>query len=163
VKRISPLDALAELRKSSAEKERMLLRARVESERRARADEEHARSRLTAASSEDQSARQAEKHRLEGTGITAAEGQQRLAWEQRQRRVQAELAERLDKAIESRRDATHQHELAQGAVVRAEAELSIVRGRIEQKVRAEKQRIEHAQQETHDEGSARRFLERNDA
>ncbi len=141
----------------------MQLQARVESERRARTDEDQARSRLTAASSEDKSARQAEQVRLDGTGITAAEGQQRLAWEQRQRRVQAELAERLDKATESRRDAAHQHELAQGAVVRAEAELKIVRGRIDQKVRAEQQRVEQAQQETHDEASARRFSERNDA
>ena len=159
----SPLDTLKDLRQRVHESERASLAAHAEAERIANAERERARQVLLAATARHEAARRDEDQRLVQDGISAAEGQQRALWEATQRKARAALWEEHERALDSSRLAAHDHERAREAMSRADAELRLVRQRIEQLERERQRSEETAQQETLDESSLRRFLERNGA
>jgi hypothetical protein len=159
----SPLDTLQQLRQRAHETEQSRLAAQAEAERRAEAERERARRLLLAATAEHEATRREEDHRLLRAGITAAEGQRRELWEKAQRKSRALLGEEHERAVGSHQAASTQHEQAREALGRADAELKQVRDRIERRERSRRHGEELAQQETIDESSVRRFLERSDA
>ena len=75
----------------------------------------------------------------------------------------ARLSGEHERAVDSHRQAVAGHESARAALTRADAELRVVRERIEQSERARQRGEELAQQEVSDESSLRRFVERNRA
>lgn len=157
----SPLDTLKDLRQRVHEGEQSRLAAHAEAERIANAEQERARQVLLAATARHEAARRDEDQRLVQDGITAAEGQRRALWETAQRKTRALLWEEHERAVDSSRLAAQNHERARDAMSQADAELRQVQQRIEQRERERQRSEETAQQETLDESSLRRFLERN--
>jgi hypothetical protein len=154
---------LKELRQRAHDRQRSELASRIQAEKDAAAREMEARGALLAAASAAQTARGQEAQRLQQTGITAAEGQWRLAWEGALRQNQQQLAQDLDQATQTRRAAGADQEQARGALSRADAELKQVEGRLDQQTLALRRGLERTEQETQDEASLRRFLERKGA
>ncbi len=163
VARRSPLEMLKELRRRAHDRQRSELASRAQAEKAAAAREAQARGALLAAASAAQSARGQEAQRLEQRGITAAEGQWRLAWERALRQNQEQLAQDLDQAMQTRHAASAEQEQAQGALSRADAELKQVEGRLDQQALALRRGLERTEQEAQDEAALRRFLERGGA
>jgi hypothetical protein len=160
VKRRSPLELLGDLRRRAHEGQQAQLAARVQAERAAQAAESGARHALSRAASDGQTARSREAERLKQGGISAAEGQWRVAWEQGLRQNQAQLAQALDHAIHCHRTARLQQQQAAGALFRADAELKQVQGRLNQQALGVQRRAEQTEQEASDEAALRRHLER---
>ena len=158
----SSLDTLEQLRRQAHEAEKARLAAQAEAARAAAAERERARQVLLAATARDELVRREEDQRLEH-GVTAAEGQRRVVWEAAQRQARAALWDEHERAVESHRDAALQHERAQQALARADAELRLTQERIERRERARRLGEEAAQQEALDEASSRRFSERSGA
>lgn len=156
----SSLDSLEQLRRQAHEAEKARLAAQAEAARAAAAERERARQVLLAATARDEAARRDEDSRLGERGVTAAEGQRRVVWEAAQRQARAALWEEHERAVESHRAAALQHERAQQALARADAELRLIRERIERRERARRLGEEAAQQDALDEASSRRFSER---
>jgi hypothetical protein len=154
---------LKELRQRAHDRQRSELVSRIQAEKDAVGRELEARRALLAAASAAQSARDREARRLEQNGITAAEGQWRLAWERALRQNQEQLARDLDQAMRTRRAAGADQEQAQGALSRADAELKQVEGRLDQQTLALRRGVERTEQEAQDEAALRRFLERTGA
>jgi len=163
VKRTSPLETLKDLRQRARESEQARLATRSQSERQAELAEQRARELLLERSSAVEAVRQEEHRRLETKGITAAEGQLRVAWDNAARRAVEQLSADLGRAAARRREAIREHEQAQRALERAHAELEEVERQLAQRERQARQKAEQVQQESHDEASARRFAERSDA
>jgi hypothetical protein len=159
----SPLDTLKDLRQRVHESECSELAAHAEAEHLAQAERERARHVLLAATARHEAARRDEDQRLVQDGITAAEGQRRASWESAQRRSQALLWEEHERAVDSCRLASANHDRAREALSRADAELRQVRERIEQRERVKKRNEENVQQEMLDESFLRLFSERNSA
>jgi hypothetical protein len=145
------------------ESEQAQLVAKIQAERAAEAETERARRLLLATTAHQSAAVRAEDRRMGERGITAAEGQRRVVWENTLRKTREQLAEELDRAIDSHRHAVGRHEQARSSVQRADAELKLVQERLDQRERSRQLDRERAQQETLDESSLRRFLERNGA
>jgi hypothetical protein len=158
----SSLDTLEQLRRWAHEAEQSRLAADAEAERGAEAEREQTRQVLLAATARHEATRREEDHRLVG-GITAAEGQRRAFWESAQRKSCARLWGEHERALDSCRAAASRHEQARAALCRADAELRQVRERIERDERTKRRGEEQAQEESIDESSMRRFLERNEA
>jgi hypothetical protein len=163
VKRPTPLETLRDLRQRTRESEQTRLATRSKSERRAEEAEAQARQLLLQRSSASNAVRQDEHRRLESEGITAAEGQRRVAWERAERRALEQLSADVDRAMAQRREAAREHELARRALEQAHAELEEVERQLGQRERFARHKAEQAQQESLDEASARRFSERSDA
>ena len=108
-------------------------------------------------------ARRAEDLRLEAGGITAAEGQRRLTWESAQRQTRERLSAELERAVATHREASRQHDLARGALQRADAELEQVERPLQRREQARMRQQEQAHQDTQDDASARAFSERKEA
>jgi hypothetical protein len=149
-----------DLRQRVHEGERSGLAAHAEAERAAETERERARQLLLAATARHEAARRDEDQRLVQDGITAAEGQRRALWEGAQRRSQALLWEEHERAVDTFRLASANHDRAREALSRADAELKQVRERIGQRERAKQRNAETAQQEMLDESFLRRFSER---
>jgi hypothetical protein len=154
---------LKELRQRAHDRQRSELASRIQAEKAAAARELQARQALLEAAEAAQSARGQEAQRLEHDGITAAEGQWRLAWERSLRQNQEQLAQDLDQAMHTRRAASADQEQARGALSQADAELKQVEGRLDQQALALRRGLERTEQEAQDEASLRRFLERRGA
>jgi hypothetical protein len=154
---------LKELRQRAHDRQRSELASRIQAEKDAAAREIEARRALLAAASAAQSARGEEAQRLQQNGITAAEGQWRLAWERALRQNQEQLARDLDQAMQTRRAASAEEEQARGALSFTDAELKQVEGRLDQQTLALRRGLERTEQEAQDEASLRRFLERKGA
>jgi hypothetical protein len=157
----TPLDTLKDLRQQVHHGEHSRLLTQAEAERAADAERERARQLLLAATASHEALRKHEDQLLAERGITAAEGQLRAAWEERQRQNVAALWEEHERAVDSHREAVVRHERACQALTRADAELRLVADRIERRKRERERGEELAQQETLDESSLRRFSERN--
>ncbi len=145
------------------ESEQAQLVAKIQAEKAAEAQAERARRVLLATTAHQDAAVRAEDRRLGEGGITAAEGQRRVVWENTLRKNREQLAEELDRAVDSHRHAVTRHEQARSAVQRADAELKLVQERLDQRERSRELDRERAQQELVDESTLRRFLERNGA
>jgi hypothetical protein len=158
----SPLDTLKGLRQQVHQGEHTRVLTQAEAERAADADRERARQVLLAATASHEALRKHEDRLLSERGITAAEGQLRAAWEERQRQNVAALWGVHERAVDSHREAVVRHERACEALTRADADLRLVADRISTRERERQRGEELAQQETLDESSTRRFLERND-
>jgi len=163
VKRRSPLEVLKDLRQRAHEQEQAALGLRLEAEKAAEVEEERARQRLLDSQMEARAAQSLEDQRLESTGITAKEGQWRVAWQGALRRTEHRLAHELDRASVARREASLEQERAQSSLKRADAELKAVEERLDVGERARRLDGERSQQETLDEASLRRFMERHQA
>jgi hypothetical protein len=159
----SPLDTLEQLRQRAHDTEQSRLAAHAEAERIAQAEQERARRTLQDATARHDAARREEDERLVHDGITAAEGQRRVAWEKLQRKARAQLWEVHERAVDRYRTAATELERARQALTQADAELRQVRQRIDKRERSRLQGEERAQQEVVDDSSIRRFLERNGA
>jgi hypothetical protein len=160
VKRTSPLETLKDLRQRARESEQSRLATRSQSERQAELAERQAREALLERASAVEAVRQ-EHRRLESEGITAAEGQLRVAWEGAARRAVEQLSADVQRAAARRREAIREHEEAQRALERAHAELEEVERQLAQRERQARHKAEQVQQESLDEASARRFAERS--
>jgi hypothetical protein len=156
----SPLDTLKDLRQQVHQGEHSRVLSHAEAERLAEAERERARQLLLAAAASHEALRKQEDRLLSGRGITAAEGQLRAAWEERQRQNVAALWEEHERAVDSHREAIVSHERACEALTRADAELRLVAERIERQKRERQRGEELAQQETLDESAQRQFSER---
>jgi hypothetical protein len=163
VKRRSPLEVLSDLRRRAHDGQQAQLAARIQAEKVAQAAEAGARNALSRAASEGRSARSREAERLKQSGITAAEGQWRVGWEQGLRQSEEQLARALDGAVRGHRAATLAQQQAQSALSRADADLKLVQGRLAERALSERRRAETTEQETSDEAALRRYLERKDA
>jgi hypothetical protein len=159
----SPLDTLEQLRQRAHDTEQSRLARHAEAERIAEAEQERARQTLHEATLRHEAARRAEDERLVQQGITAAEGQRRVAWEKLQRKARAQLWDVHERAVDKYRSAATELERARQALTQADAELRQVRQRIDKRERTRLEGEERAQQEIADESSTRRFLERNGA
>jgi hypothetical protein len=163
VKRTSPLETLKDLRQRARESEQSRLATRSQSQRQAELAEQQARELLLERSSALEAVRQEEHRRLETGGITAAEGQLRVAWEGAARRSVEQLSGDVRRAAARRREAIREHDQARRALERAHAELEEVERQLQQRERQARQKAEQVQQDSLDEDSARRFSERSDA
>jgi len=163
VKRRSPLDVLKDLRKRAHEQEQAVLAVRLEAEKAAGLEQERARQRLLDAQTAARAVQSLEDQRLESTGITAKEGQWRVAWQSALRRTERRLAQELEHATVARLQASIEQERAQASLKRANAELEAVEERLDAGERARRLDGERSQQETLDEASLRRFMERHQA
>lgn len=159
----SPLETLKELRQQVHEAERARLVAEATLEHAAETEKERARQRLAAAEAASAAARRREDERLAARGITAAEGQLRVHWENAERRRRARLGDEHERAVQSHRAAVERHDQARVALSQADAELRVVQERLDQRARLRQRGEELAQQEVIDESSLRRFQERNGA
>jgi hypothetical protein len=163
VKPRSPLETLKDVRQRARDSEQARLVGCSRAEKQAAAAEARARQALLDQLSEAELARRTEDQRLEAGGITAAEGQRRLAWESAQRQVRENLSVALERAVASHREASRQHDLARSALQRADAELGQVERPLQRREHARLRQQEQAQQDTQDEASARAFSERKEA
>jgi hypothetical protein len=163
VKRPTPLETLRELRERAQQEEQTRLAARIEAERQAEHAEQLARELLVERASSGDAVRAAERERLQRTGISAADGLRRVAWESAERRAVEQLSSDVARAEARRREATREHERARSALGKAHAELEEVERRLQQREREARYKTEQAQQESQDEASARRFTERSEA
>jgi hypothetical protein len=163
VKRRSPLDTLKELRQRAHDTQRSQLAHQIEAERAAAAQAEQARQVLLETLRNEHGARLEEDRRLGENGITAADGQRRAEWERAMRQTREALTAQLDRAVDEHRAALDREEQARRAVDRSDAELKQVQERLNRAELNRRRELERAQQETLDESSMRRFLERNGA
>jgi hypothetical protein len=163
VKRRSPLDTLKDLRQRAHDSEQSRLAALTQAEKAAEEAAERARNQLLAAELDNDSARREENRRLSEKGISAAEGQRRMAWEGASRQTREQLADELDRATRSHREAVAKEQQARGAVQRADAELKQVQEHLDQAAQSRRRQVESVEQEALDESSLRRFVERNRA
>lgn len=163
MKRPTPLDTLRDLRERAQQEEQSRLAARVQAEKQAEHAEQLARQLLVERASSGEAVRQAELRRLQATGITAADGLRRVAWEGAERRAVEQLSSDVARANARRREAAREHERARAALERAHAELEEVQRRLQQREREARYKAEQVQQEAQDDAAARRFSERSDA
>jgi len=163
VKPRSPLETLKDVRQRARDSEQARLVGCSRAEKQAAAAEARARQALLDQLSQAQLERRSEDQRLEAGGITAAEGQRRLAWENAQRRTRENLSAALERAVASHREASRQHELARGALGRADAELEQVERPLQRREQIRLRQQEQARQDTQDDASARAFSERKEA
>jgi hypothetical protein len=163
VKRRSPLDTLKGLRKRAHDSEQARLAALMQAEKAAEEAAARARRELTAADIDTDCTRRQEDLRLSQRGISAAEGQRRMAWESASRQTREQLAQELERATCSHREAVAKEEQARGAVQRADAELKQVQEHLDQAAQSRRRHLESAEQEALDESSSRSFVERNRA
>lgn len=163
MKRATPLDTLRELRERAQQEEQARLAARLEAEKQAELAEQLAQRLLVERASSGDAVRAAERRRLQATGITAADGLRRVAWEGAERRAVEQLASDVARAAARRREARREHERARAALQQAHAELEEVERRLQQREREARYKAEQAQQEALDEAAARRFSERSEA
>jgi hypothetical protein len=161
VKRRSPLDTLKELRQRAHDARRAQLAHQIQAERAAAVQAEQARQVLLDALRNEHVARLEEDRRLGENGITAADGQRRAEWERAMRQTREELTAQLDHAVEAHRAALADEEQARRAVDQSDAELKQVQERLDRAELGRQRERERARQETLDESSMRRFLERN--
>jgi hypothetical protein len=163
VKRRSPLDTLKDLRQRAHDSERARLAAFMQAEKAAEEAAARARRELMAADIDTDCTRREEDRRLSESGISAAEGQRRMVWETASRQTREQLADELERATRSHREASAKEEQARGAVQRADAELKQVQEHLDQASQSQRRLMESAEQEALDESSSRRFVERNRA
>lgn len=163
MKRPSPLDTLRELRERAQQEEQARLAARLEAQRQAEQAERLAQQLLHERASSGDAVRAAERRRLQSRGITAADGQLRVAWEGAERRAVEQLSSDVARATARLLEARREHERARAALQRAHAELEEVERRLQQREREARYKAEQAQQEALDEAAARRFSERSEA
>ena len=163
VKRPTPLDTLRELRERTQQEEQSRLAVRLEAERSAEQAEQQAQRLLQERTRSAEALRAVERRRLQGNGISAADGLRRVAWESAERRAVEQLSSDVARATAKRREATRDQERARLALERAHAELEEVQRRLKQREREARYKDEQAQQETQDEASARRFTDRSGA
>jgi len=163
VKRRSPLDTLKDLRERAHDREQARLAALTRAEKAAEEAANQARRKLLAAELDNDSARRAEDRRLSASGISAAEGQRRMVWEGASRQTREQLADELDRATRTHREAVGREEQARGAVQQADAELKQVQDHLDQAAQSRRRHVESVEQEALDESSLRRFVERNRA
>ncbi len=135
----------------------------VQAEKAAEEAAARARRELTAVDIDTDSTRREEHRRLSQNGISAAEGQRRMAWESASRQTREQLAAELERATRSHREAVAKEEQGRGAVQRADAELKQVQEHLNQAAQSQRRQVESAEQEALDESSSRRFVERNRA
>jgi hypothetical protein len=159
----SPLDTLKELRQQVHDAEQARLATQASLESSADAATARAEPRLAAAAAEAAAARRQEDERLSALGITASEGQLRALWENAERRHRARLGQEHARAVDNHRTAVARHDQARVALSQADAELSVVQERLDQRARLRQRGEELAQQEIVDESSLRRYQERNGA
>jgi hypothetical protein len=159
----SPLETLKELRQQVHDAEQAQLAASASLESSAEEEKERARQRLAMAQARAEAARRREDERLAESGITAAEGQLRVQWENAERLNRARLDREHERAVDNLRAAVARHERARSSLSQADAELRVVQERIDQRERLRQRAEELAQQELVDESSLRRFTERNGA
>ena len=159
----SPLETLKDVRQRARDSEQARLAGCSRAEKQAAAAEARARQALLDQLSQAELARRAEDLRLEAGGITAAEGQRRLAWESAQRHTREQLSAELERAVALHREASRQHDLARGALQRADAELEQVERPLQRREQARMRQQEQAHQDTQDDASARAFSERKEA
>lgn len=163
MKRPSALETLKTLRQRQHESEQARLRGAGQAEKEAAEAERRARQAVLGNLAQAEAVRLAEDERLGQRGISAAEGQRRLAWEASTRRLQGELSAELDRAVERHRQAQHDHDQMRAAVQQSNAALEQVEQRLGRDARAAHRKAEQAQQENLDDAASRRFAEPRDA
>lgn len=161
--RRSPLETLRDLRARAKDAELARTATKAAEAAAAAAAADDAREALAAARREAEAARRADRESLGQRAFKAAEGQQRALWQRACREREARLRTELDRAVDVERGARRDHEVAQRALERADAELEQVQRRIDRAAAARASKNEAAQQETLDEAALRRFWQQGNA
>jgi hypothetical protein len=163
VKRPSALETLKTLRQRQHESEQARLVRAGQLEKEAAENERRAREAVLGHTKQAEVVRLAEDERLGQQGISAAEGQRRLAWEACTRRQQEGLAAELQRAVERHQLARQHHDQMRVAVQQSKAALEQVEQRLERNLLAALRKAEQSQQETLDDAASRRFAESRDS